>query len=173
MIQHGSLNLNAIETMNFFWSSIASKEKLSEKFILDTAALEPYQLTYTDEFGPESVRRCLSALSNKEPFTGNKAENRFYSRNLMILEYIDTLPERIDAFKGIRINDILDSIGDLCTNNEFTSIEIIVVPTPFEAVEIQGNKIILNFFKFHLVNGELIADGKSISEIIKEALSNC
>ncbi|MBB6215652.1 hypothetical protein HNQ80_001741 [Anaerosolibacter carboniphilus] len=172
MINHCTLNLNAIETMNFFWSSIASKEKLSEKFILDIAILEPFQNTYNDEFTQESVRRCLSALSNKEPFSGNKVENRFYSRNLMILEYIDSLDEKITAFKGIRINDILHFIGDLNSTNDINSLEIIVVPSPFDTVQCQDNKIILNFFKFHLIDGELKADDLTIPEIIKEALSN-
>jgi hypothetical protein len=170
MIHHCSLNLNAIEAMNFFWTSIVSREKLTEKFILDIATLEPFQATYNDEFTQESVRRCLSALSNKEPFTGNKVENRFYSRNLMILEYIDTLNEKIAAFKALRISDILHSFGDLNPIHGIDSLDIIVVPTPFETVQCRGNAIILNFFKFHLVDGELKADDLTLPEILKEAL---
>lgn len=170
MIHHGSLNLNAIEAMQFLWTSIASKDKLTEKFIIDIANTEPFQWIYNDEFTAESVRRSLSALSNREPFTGNKTENRFYSRNLMILEYIDTLHDKINALKGIRLKDIIDHLNTTWDIKDMDHLEVVVVPTPFDTFQRHENKIILNFFKFHLVDGILKADDMSIEEILKTAL---
>ena len=156
-----SLNLNLLETMYYFWIAISSREKLSEKFINDIANDSTFSQIYNEEFSNESVRRSLSALSNREPFTGNKAETRFYSRNLMILEYIDTLQSKMNAFKALRLNELEASIASI--DNELT---IYVVPSPFETVQLKNNSLYLNFFKFNIIDGQLNADDQTIEQIL-------
>ena len=156
-----SLNLNLLETMYYFWIAISSREKLSEKFINDIANDSTFSQIYNEEFSNESVRRSLSALSNREPFTGNKAETRFYSRNLMILEYIDTLQSKMNAFKALRLNELEASIASI--DNELT---IYVVPSPFETVQLKNNSLYLNFFKFNIIDGQLKADDQTIEQIL-------
>ena len=158
------LNLNLLEAMYFFWTSVSSKEKISEKYINDVANDSAFTQVYGEEFTKESVRRCLSALSNREPFTGNKAETIFYSRNLMILEYIDTLQDKMNAFKNLRLTDISNSLHYPSITSDLT---IFVVPSPYDTVVQKNNSIILNFFKFHLIENQLHADGKSLQELLE------
>lgn len=171
MLKKVSFNLNAVEIMHFYWISVASREKLNEKFIDDIASSEPFQLTFNEEFTKESVRRCLSAISNREPFSGNPAESRFYSRNLMILEYFDTLEDKINHFKSFRLNELSKSTSELLNKLDTDQIEIFVVPNPFDTVLKAGNKPIINFFKFHITDGGLSAEGKSIEQWIIEGLN--
>ncbi|MFZ5968160.1 MAG: hypothetical protein ACOYVK_13430 [Bacillota bacterium] len=166
MIKNITLNLNAIEAMYFFWNTISSKDKVTEKFIVDIANMESFQVLYNEEFTQESVRRCLSALSNREPFHGNKTEAKFYSRNLMILEYIDTLEEKFLTFKSLRLQDILHSLHNQAHGVADENIEIIVVPAPFDTHYRDQNRIIINFFKFHVINGQLRADDMDFADIV-------
>lgn len=169
MISNTVLNLNILEAMNFFWTSIASKDKLPEKFIHDLSSDESFEMIYNEEFTQESVRRCLSALSNREPFSGNKVEARFYSRNLMILEYIDSLDEKINAFKSLQIKEITNYLNDKISK-DISKLEIVVVPSPFETVQVVNDTIILNFFKFHIIDGVLKADDQTFVELIENAI---
>ena len=82
-------NLNGLEIMVFFWNSLISKEKVNETFINDLCSMKEFSYIYNEDFSNESLRRVLSALNNKEPFTGNKVERKYYSNNLMVLEYVE------------------------------------------------------------------------------------
>lgn len=165
-----SFNLNAVEVMHFYWTSVGSREKMSEKFITDIASSEPFQLTFNEDFTKESVRRCLSAISNREPFSGNPSESRFYSRNLMILEYFDTLEDKINGFKSFRLNEIVNDSSILLEKLDSDNIEILVVPNPFDTMLKVSNKIILNFFKFSVSDGILSAEGKTLDQWIIEGI---
>lgn len=166
-----SFNLNAVEIMHFYWLSVASREKLNEKFITDIASSKAFQLTFNESFTKESVRRCLSAISNREPFTGNPVESRFYSRNLMILEYYDTLEEKINGFKALSLSNFSNDTIECFEKSNLNELEIIVVPNPFDTMIKTDNKLIINFFKFNMIDGTLSSEGKSIEQWIVEGIN--
>ncbi len=166
-----SFNLNAVEIMHFYWISVASREKLNEKFITDIASSDAFQLTFNENFTKESVRRCLSAISNREPFTGNPTESRFYTRNLMILEYYDTLEAKINGFKSLSLSNFSEDTIENFEKSDLLNHEILVVPNPFDTMIKADNKLIINFFKFNMIDGILSAEGKSIEQWIVEGIN--
>ena len=80
-------NLEAVESMLYYWDAIHDKEKVHEQFLADLAAMPAMQMIYDDEFTAESVRRILSGISNREPVQPtNRKEGRFFNNNLWMLE---------------------------------------------------------------------------------------
>ena len=59
------VSFDTIEMMLFFWQSVAEKEKVSESYMIDIAEKEEMKYLYGAEFDKESVRKVLSAISNK------------------------------------------------------------------------------------------------------------
>jgi len=98
------INLNGLEIMVFFWNSLMSREKVSESFLNDLCSMQEFSYIYNEDFNNESLRRVLSALNNKEPFSGNKPERKYYSNSLMIMEYIDEVQPTINAIKKLKMD---------------------------------------------------------------------
>lgn len=55
-----------LEMMLYIWDSVSQREKISETFILEVADQKDMQYLYGEDFTKESVRKVLSAISNKE-----------------------------------------------------------------------------------------------------------
>lgn len=144
-------NLNGLEIMVFFWNSLISKEKVSETFINDLCSMKEFSYIYNEDFSNESLRRVLSALNNKEPFTGNKVERKYYSNNLMVLEYVDQVQPKIDTIKKLNLEKLTSKI----TQN----IEIIIIPGTSEGIEKYDDKVIVDFFKLRL-SGDMLFIGE-------------
>ena len=144
-------NLNGLEIMVFFWNSIISKEKVNETFINDLCSMKEFSYIYNEDFSNESLRRVLSALNNKEPFTGNKVERKYYSNNLMVLEYVEQVQPAIDFIKKLNLDKLSHSASE--------NMEIIVVPGTSAGIEKQGNKLIVDFFKLKL-SGDILFIGE-------------
>lgn len=166
-----NLNLNAVEAMDFFWQSVASRDKITEHFIVDTGNLPEFKLIYDNELTSESFRRVLSALSNREPFSGNKSEARFYSRNLAALEYIDSIYQKVSMIKQIRMAELIENIEKEGKNIPSTGFELLIVPSHLEDVVIKENKIIVNFFKVFVVEGLLQIGERDFKAVVTEAIS--
>src|SRR3712207_6632459 len=97
MLKRIKVNLEAIEMMNYFWQAASDKENVSEEFFHEVGTMPAMTCIYDDEFNEESVRRTLSAIKNREPFTGNKKEKRFWNYNMWIMEdmeYKDLMIQR-------------------------------------------------------------------------------
>ena len=153
-------NLNGLEIMLFFWNSLMAKEKVNESFLNDLCSMKEFSYIYNEEFNSESLRRVLSALNNKEPFSGNKAERKYYSNNLMILEYINEVLPAIDAIKRL-------SLGNL--GEEFKEdMEIIIVPGTSGNVQKHDNILLVDFFSLKNTENGLIISGESLETAIKK-----
>ena len=66
MLTKVKLNLQEIEAMLYFWHACKDKEKISEKYLTEFAAMPGISLCYDSEFDAESVRKVLSAITNRE-----------------------------------------------------------------------------------------------------------
>jgi len=153
------INLNGLEIMVFFWNSLMSKEKVSESFLNDLCSMQEFSYIYNEDFNNESLRRVLSALNNKEPFSGNKPERKYYSNSLMIMEYIDEVQPAINAIKKLNLNSIAEKAKE--------DVEVVVVPGLSKGIEKTDNKLIVDFFGLKNTENGLVISGESLEAVLK------
>ncbi|SHJ27807.1 TDE2712 family protein [Lutispora thermophila] len=155
-------NLNGLEVMLFFWNSVMSKEKVNEGFLNDLCSMREFSYIYNEDFNNESLRRILSALNNKEPFSGNKTERKYYSNNLMILEYIDEVQPTIDAIKKLNLDKLAEETKD--------DVEIIIIPGISGSVEKHEDILLVDFFKLKNTENGLTISGESFEDVLKKQI---
>ncbi len=153
------INLNGLEIMVFFWNSLMSREKVSESFLNDLCSMQEFSYIYNEDFNNESLRRVLSALNNKEPFSGNKPERKYYSNTLMIMEYIDEVQPAINAIKKLNLNSIAEKAKE--------DVEVVVVPGLSKGIEKTDNKLIVDFFGLKNTENGLVISGESLEAVLK------
>ncbi|HQO41456.1 MAG TPA: hypothetical protein PLY12_00405 [Bacillota bacterium] len=153
------INLNGLEIMVFFWNSLMSREKVSESFLNDLCSMQEFSYIYNEDFNNESLRRLLSALNNKEPFSGNKPERKYYSNSLMIMEYIDEVQPAINAIKKLNLNSIAEKAKE--------DVEVVVVPGLSKGIEKTDNKLIVDFFGLKNTENGLVISGESLEAVLK------
>lgn len=152
-------NLNGLEITLFFWNSLMSKEKVNESFLNDLCCMREFSYIYNEDFNSESLRRVLSALNNKEPFTGNKTERKYYSNNLMILEYIDEVQPTIDEIKRLNLNKLGEDAKE--------DMEIIIVPATSGSIQKFDNVLLVDFFSLKNTEKGLVIAGESLETALK------
>jgi len=153
------INLNGLEIMVFFWNSLMSKEKVSESFLNDLCSMQEFSYIYNEDFNNESLRRVLSALNNKEPFSGNKPERKYYSNSLMIMEYIDEVQPTINAIKKLNLNSIAEKAKE--------DVEVVVIPGLSKGIEKADNKLIVDFFGLKNTENGLVISGESLEAVLE------
>ena len=140
-----TLNLNVLESMIYFWEASKEGEKVGEQYIMTIADNNNMKLVYNDEFSIESVRRALSAISNREIFEGSKIERKFWNNNMWMMDDLEFMREMIKPIKTLNIADLTENI-----DSKVEDIEVVVLPLHTETHYIIGNKLILNFFSLRL-----------------------
>ena len=76
-----------LESMLFIWDSVAQREKIGDPFILKLADEPDMKYLYGEDFDKESVRKVISAISNRELLNHpTKKESRFWNNNMWMLE---------------------------------------------------------------------------------------
>ncbi|CQR73010.1 hypothetical protein SOV_47970 [Sporomusa ovata DSM 2662] len=147
MVESISVNLDVVEALLFFWQSIKDRKKVSERFIYDVMAMQGLKDAYDDEFNQESVRGALSAITNREVYSGrNRKEGRFYSNNLWMLEDPNYTDRMVQLVKKLNLHSLVDKINATQTSGHFRELEVIFSPLHFEEYIIKNNKLIINFF---------------------------
>src|SRR6056297_3415002 len=163
------LNLNILESLIYFWEASKSGEKVGEKYILSIADDEDMKLTYTKEFDKESVRKVLSAISNREKLRGNDKERKFWNNNMWMMDDLSFMRDMVKPVKTLamkKINEDLDLKEDY---------ELIFLPLCDREKIIKDNKIILNFFKVKLDPMDykkVEYSNKPIYDYIEEVIEN-
>lgn len=129
-----------LEMMLYIWDSVSQREKIAETFILEVADQKDMQYLYGEDFTKESVRKVLSAISNRELINKpTKKESRFWNNNMWMLEDLEFTNMMIAPVKKLN----LDNIAAKTTKD----IEVIFVPGHIDEYQIIGNKLVINFFK--------------------------
>ncbi|KNF09902.1 hypothetical protein CLPU_1c00670 [Gottschalkia purinilytica] len=147
-MQRIKVNLELIEAMLYFWQSTSEKEKVSEKYINDVTNMEGFTYVYDSEFNAESVRRALSAVTNRELFSSNnKKEGRFWNNNLWMMEDLEYTDLMVQPLKKLNLDVIVDRVKDLEESSRYDEIEVIFSPLHLEEYYIVENKLIINFFR--------------------------
>ncbi len=130
------INLEVIEMMLFFWHSTKDKEKVSDLYLNDIANREEMEVIYNDEFNKESVRKVLSAITNRELLSNRtKDEGMFWNNNMWMTEDLSITQAMIDPIKALNVDDIEKDI------------EVIFIPGLSDVYYIKDNKLYINFFK--------------------------
>jgi len=148
MIQRIKVNLDVVEAMLYFWQSTNDREKVSEQFIFDVTEMPGLKYTYDNEFNSESVRRALSAVTNREIFSSaNRKEGRFYNNNLWMMEDLGYTDMMVEPLKKLNLEALVDELNDCEGNKNFEELEVIFSPLHLDEYLITGNKLIINFFR--------------------------
>ena len=148
MVQRIKVNLEVVEAMLYFWQSTSEREKVSEKFINDVTNMSGLTLAYDDEFDAESVRRALSAVTNREPFASkNRKEGRFWNNNLWMMEDLSYTDAMVQPLKKLNLDSIIDNINKLEGSSKYDVIEVVFSPLHLDEYLLVENKLIINFFR--------------------------
>lgn len=173
MLKRIKLNMDLIEAMLYFWQATNDREKVSEKYLNDVAAMPGLALIYDTEFNAESVRKVLSAITNREPFSpSNKKEGRFWNNNMWMMEDLGYTDLMVQPLKRLNLDDLLEKMQSTPLNEKYKELDILVSPLHLEEYKVIDNKLIINFFRVKPsdIDDSLSIDGKEIKVYIEEKL---
>jgi len=171
LIKTIKVNYDVVEMMLFFWQSVAEKEKVSEFYMTDVAEKDEMKYLYGPEFSKESVRKVLSAISNRELLSdATKKERKFWNYNMWMLEDLGNMNNMIKPIKTLNLDYIKEKyIGD----TKFDEIEVIFIPGNEEEYYIDGNKLVINFFRLmvdFMDETKVNISGKPLNEYIEDKI---
>ncbi|WZL71663.1 hypothetical protein QBE52_11145 [Clostridiaceae bacterium 35-E11] len=162
MLQRIKINVDAIEAMLYYWQATNEKEKVGESYLNDIANLSQMNYVYDDEFSKESVRRVLSAISNREPFVSKtKKEGRFWNNNMWMLEDLEYTNMMVQPIKTLNLDFLVDKLNAKTNKKDYQEVEVIFLPGHLDEYNIVDNKLIINFFR---VKPDLYEDKTTIGE---------
>lgn len=136
-----TVNLKAMESMIYFWEATKDREKVGEQYLVSLAAMEEMAPLYDAEFTPESVRKVLSAISNREQFEWNRKEGRFWNNSMWMLEDLGLTRAMLAPVKTLNL-DGLDTQGK--------DVEVVFIPGHLEPSYTAPGKLTLNFFRIQM-----------------------
>ena len=173
MIKIINKNLNVIESMLYFWQATKEKEKVGENYLVTLSEYDEMKLLYSDDFNAESVRKSLSAISNREMLNGGtQKERQFWNNNMWMMEDMDYMRMMVDPLKKLNFDTLIDSINSK-KDIALEEIEVVFIPANKEECIIKGNKLVINFFKVtpDLMDEKITTiEGKNLIEYIEEKI---
>lgn len=138
--------MEEIESMLYFWQASKEKEKVSENYLNEIASMPGLSSAYDNEFNGESVRKILSAITNRELLSNKtQKEGRFWNYNMWIMEDLSYTNIMVKPLKKLNIDSIINELQN--NNTEFEEIEVIFSPLHMDEYIISKNKLIINFFQ--------------------------
>ncbi len=170
-----NINTEVVEMMIYYWTSFKERQKVDDMFIISVAERPEMKDIYTEDFDKESFRKVLSAITNRELLNNASAkEKRFWNNNMWMTEDESVMQAMIDPMKKLNLSDELENIQ---TKSSFDEVNLVFVPATTETYKINGNTIIINFFKIAVDifggTGKVTFEDKdfkqAIIDIIKEA----
>ncbi|PVZ65706.1 TDE2712 family protein [Pelagibaculum spongiae] len=134
------LNMEVMELIHFFWQSSVDREKLSDLYINTIAGHPTMKPVYKDGlFTHETVRRALSAISNKERFHPEcVAEGRFWNNTMWAVEDMKLMNAMMQPLKIMNLSELEGELeGDF---------EVVILPMHLDEYILKGNTLMINFF---------------------------
>lgn len=155
-------SLDVLESMIYYWNTVAEKGKVSEQFISFLAQDRGMKATYDENFDAESVRKVLSAISNVEPFIGDTLnEGKFWTNNMWMIEKMDYMNSVINPLKRLSVEDLGEG-------------QVVFLPLQLNLFHKKGNTLYINFFMVEPdeINGtdKLTIEGVEVKEWIKKTM---
>lgn len=171
MIKSIKVNINAIEMMLFYWQSVAEKEKVSESYMWDLAEKEEMKYLYGPDFSKESVRKVLSAISNRELLSeSTKKERKFWNNNMWMLEDLENMNNMIRPIKTLNLDYLKEKLN---VESKYDEIIVIFIPGHEEEYYIDENKLVINFFRLmvdYMDESKVNISGKPLNDYIEEKI---
>lgn len=170
MLKDIRVNMNVIESMLYFWTATSEKEKLADAFLIELSQYPEMQLLYGEDFSAESVRKVLSAITNREKLNNSsQKERQFWNNNMWMLEDLDYMKAMVAPIKVLNLDSL---VAEVNAERELSpeSVEVVFVPANKEDYIVKGNQIVINFFKVTpdlIGSAEPTIEGKPIQEYIK------
>ena len=164
------IDLRVFEAMIYFWKATLEKEKVGERYINDITNMDDMKPLYDEDFNKESVRRILSAISNREMFRpANKKEGSFWNYNMWIMEDPEVMNMIIETVKAIKVKSIEEKIH----GRKESSFEITFIPGHGQPFYFLDGKLFVNVFMFRYdFNNDVINYiDKPIEDFITETIS--
>lgn len=174
MIKSIKVNLDVIEAMLYYWQATSEKEKVGEPYIISIADFKEMEYLYKDGFNKDSVRRVLSAISNREILNSeSKLERKFWNNNMWMLEDLEFTNMMVYPVKVLNLSDLVDKLNSINSNTKYEQLEVIFIPGHMDEYYIDENKLIINFFKIMpslYEEGKVTIGDKDFKEYIEEKL---
>ncbi len=173
MIQRIVVNLDVVEAMLYYWQATSDKEKVGESYLNNISQMHQMKHLYGEEFKEESVRRALSAISNREIFSGqNKKEGRFWNNNMWMLEDLEYTDMMIKPLKTLNLNLLLEKLKEFPKADKYDDLEVVFLPGHLEEYYLVDNKLIVNFFRVKpsLYDDEVFIGEVKLLDFIEEKL---
>ena len=150
MLKTITLNLEVVESMLYYWSSVADREKVVESFFVDVANMEAMKLVQSPEFSAESIRKVLSSIQNKELLSAaTKPEKRFWSKNMWIADDVSLATKMAQPIKVMNVDDLVERLNKKYPDMKQEKIVVHIAPLHIEPYYIVGDQLIMNFFKIY------------------------
>jgi hypothetical protein len=162
MIKNIKINLDLLESMLYYWKATSEREKVGETFLYTIADNENMKACYSEEFSGESVRRALSAISNREIFRPeSKKEGRFWNNNMWMLEDPEYTMTMLTPIKVLNLDEEIKAIS---TDKEIETVNLVIIPGHVDVSYINKdtNTIYINFFR---VSPSMVDDSVTIEDI--------
>ncbi|MCF6464984.1 TDE2712 family protein [Clostridium sp. Cult2] len=174
MIKRIKTNLDVVEAMLYYWQATSEKEKVGEPYILSIGDYPEMKYVYGEGFDKESIRRVLSAISNREMLNSeSKKERKFWNNNMWMLEDLGFTNMMVQPVKTLNLDKLIDKLNSINNNFEYDQIEVIFVPGHLDEYIIDGNKLIINFFRVMpdlYEEGKVTIGDKDFNDYIEEKL---
>lgn len=158
---------DVLEFFLFMWDSISQREKISENLLFEVVDHKDMKYLYDEDFSKESLRKVMSAISNRELVNHpTKKESRFWNNNMWMLEDMEFTNKMMAPVKQLNLDDLKDKL----TKDEY---EVIFIPGHIDEYYIEDNKLIINYFKImiDMFGGEPPKiGGKPLKEYVEEKL---
>lgn len=174
MVKSIKTNLDAIEASLYLWQSVSEREKVADSYLISIAEYPDMKYLYNDEFNPESVRKVLSAIVNREMINGRtKTEMRFWNNNMWMLEDLGFTNMMVKPVKTLHSDKFVEKINSENNGDKYENILISFVPGHIDEYYIDENKLIINFFKIMVDlydETKVTIAGKDFDDYIEEKL---
>lgn len=152
------IKLDVIEAMLYYWQATSEGEKVGESYINNIAEFPEMKYIYDDEFDKESVRKVLSAISNREIFKSDiKKERKFWNNNMWMTEDLDYTKMMVTPLKVLNLDLVLEGLNNKVSNSKNDELEVVFIPGLNEEYFLEDNKLIINFFR---VKADLYEENK-------------
>lgn len=181
MLKHINVNLEPVESMLYYWSSVSEKDKVPESFFVDVAKMDSMQAAFkaSEEFNEESVRKVLSAIQNAEPLSvATKPERRFWNNNMWMMEDLGLTDAMAQPIKVLNLNGLVDKLNEEVPDIEEEEVTVYFAPLHLDTYYIVDDKLIINFFRVMVDlygDGSVKIEGQSVEDFcydkLKEMLS--
>ncbi len=170
MLKKIRVDLEVVESMLYYWSSVSDREKVNESFFFDVAKMDAMKLAVGEGFTSDSIRKVLSSIQNRELLSiASKAEKRFWSKNMWIAEDVSIATKMAQPIKVMNVDDLVDVVNKKYPDIKMEEIKVHIAPLHVDPYYIVDGQILINFFMIYFDENEnAVIEGTPVKEYILE-----